>query len=250
MVDEVGTILENAIREWDFASEQNSIPAYKNAKGLFLLALKKAGKPIPRIHSFLAMLYYDLAICYSKKQDRNSARYANEAIKSATKYADTALQNEPLEFRAQFIKTCIVGDNILFLNAKTLNSALESRGVMGNFFEVVGRVIGIGAGAAQVSVSKSNFKKELERLLAIYDEFSANYVMPASEVFFFANKLLGIAEFCSENRLFGPKEIYTIIANINVEELDFDDLDSEVKAEVLEDINYFKTLAEARLMAL
>ena len=84
MADEIGTILESAMREWDVASEQDSIPAYKNAEGMFLLALKKAGKPIPRIHSFLAMLYYELAICYSKKQERNSAKYANEAVKLAT----------------------------------------------------------------------------------------------------------------------------------------------------------------------
>lgn len=249
MADEIGIILENAMREWDVAGEQDSIPAYKNAEGLFLLALKKAGKPIPRIHSFLSMLYYELAICYSKKQGRNSARYANEAVKSATKYADTALQNEPLEFRAQLIKTYIAGDNVLFLNGGVSNLVPESRGVSA-IFEIAGRAIGTGAAAAQVSVSKSNFKKELERLLAIYNEFAANYVMPAAEFFFFANRLLGIAEFCSENRLFGPKEIYTIVANINIDELDFDDFDPEVKSEALVEITYFKTLAEAHLMAL
>lgn len=249
MADEIGTILESAMREWDVASEQDSIPAYKNAEGMFLLALKKAGKPIPRIHSFLAMLYYELAICYSKKQERNSAKYANEAVKLATKYADTALQNEPLEFRAQLIKTYIAGDNVLFLNGGVSNLVPESSGVSA-IFEIAGRAIGTGAAAAQVSVSKSNFKKELERLFAIYNELAVNYVMPATEFFFFANKLLGIADFCSENRLFGPKEIYTIVANVNIDELDFDDFDPEVKSEALAEITYFKTLAEARLMAL
>lgn len=47
MADEIGTILGNAMQEWDFAGEKDDISSYKNAEGLFLLALKKAGKPLP-----------------------------------------------------------------------------------------------------------------------------------------------------------------------------------------------------------
>ena len=121
MADEIGTILGNAMQEWDFAGEKDDISSYKNAEGLFLLALKKAGKPLPRVHSFLAMLYYDLAISYSKRQDRNAAKFSSEAANSATKHADIALQNEHLEFRAQLIKTYISGDNVLFLNGGVSN---------------------------------------------------------------------------------------------------------------------------------
>jgi len=248
MADEIGTILGNAMQEWDFAGEKDDISSYKNAEGLFLLALKKAGKPLPRVHSFLAMLYYDLAISYSKRQDRNAAKFSSEAANSATKHADIALQNEHLEFRAQLIKTYISGDNVLFLNGGVSNLIPQSRDIVGAIFEGVGRAIGTGAAAAQVSMSKSTFRKELEKLLAIYTEIDSNYVMEATEFFFFANKLLGIADFCTENKLFGAKEIYTIIGNVNIDELNFDDVDPEMKDESLSEISRFKTLAEARLM--
>ncbi|MGB4323417.1 MAG: hypothetical protein WBJ23_08765 [Anaerolineaceae bacterium] len=248
MPDEIGTIFQSAMEEWDVASENDNIPAYKNAEGLFLLGLQKAGKPLPRIHSFLAMLYYELASCYAKKQERNSAKFASEAVNSATKHADIALQNDNLEFRAQLIKTYIAGDNVLFMNGGVSNLIPQSKDVVGAIFEGFGRAIGTGAAAAQVSMSKSAFKKELEKLLAIYTELDTNYNMPATEFFFFANKLLGIAEYCSENRLFGTKEIYTLISAIKIDELDFDDVDPEMKPEALKEISRFKTLAQARLM--
>ncbi|MBW7843889.1 MAG: hypothetical protein H3C40_14300 [Ignavibacterium sp.] len=250
MTDEIGAIFQSAMEEWDVASEKDNIPAYKNAEGLFLLGLQKAGKPLPRIHSFLAMLYYELASCYAQKQERNSAKFASEAVNSATKHADIALQNDNLEFRAQLIKTYIAGDNVLFMNGGVSNLIPQSKDVVGAIFEGFGRAIGTGAAAAQVSMSKSAFKKELEKLLAIYTELDTNYNMPATEFFFFAKKLLGIAEYCSENRLFGTKEIYTLISAIKIDELDFDDVDPEMKPEALKEISRFKTLAEARLMSL
>ncbi len=249
MTDEIGEIFQNAMEEWDVASEKDNISAYKNAEGLFLLGLKKAGKPLPRVHSFLAMLYYELAGCYAKKQERNSARFANESVNSATKHADIALQNDSLEFRAQLIKTYISADNLLVMNGGVSNLIPQSRDVAGAIFEGIGRAIGTGAAATQVAMSRSAFKKELEKLFTIYTELETNYNVRATEFFFFANKLLGIAEFCSENRLFGAKEIYTMISRVEIEELDFDDIDPESKPDLTKEISRFKTLAEARLMS-
>lgn len=248
MTDEIGAIFQSAMEEWDVASEKDDIPAYKNAEGLFLLGLQKAGEPLPRVHSFLAMLYYELAICYAKKQDRNSAKFSSDAVNSATKHADIALQHDNLEFRAQLIKTYIAGDSVLFLSGGISNLIPQSRDVVGAIIEGVGRAINVGAAAAQVSMSKSAFKKELENLLRIYTELDTNYNMPATEFFFFANKLLGIAEYCSENELFGAKEIYTIVSSVKIDELDYDDIDPEMKSEALKEVSRAKTLAEARLM--
>ena len=144
MADEVGTILGNAMKEWDSAREQNDIALYKNAAGMFLLGIKKAGKPLPRIHSFLAMLYYDLAECYSEKQ--NSAG-AKESINLAVKYADLALQNETLEFRAQLIKTYIATDNLKVFTGGISTLMPQSRGIAA-VFEVAGRAVGTGIAAS------------------------------------------------------------------------------------------------------
>lgn len=246
MTDEVGMVLENAMQEWDVAQEKNDISSFKNAAGLFLLGIKKAGKPLPRIYSFLAMLYYDLSMCYAEKQNASNMK---EATNSAIKYSDVALQHEPLEFRAQLIKTYIAADNLKYFTGGLSSLIPESRGVSA-IFEVAGRAIGTGVAASRVSMSKSNFRKELEHLISIYSEFSEKYVMPATEFLFFANKLLLIAEFCAENNLFGAKEIYTGVSNVNLDELDYNGLDPEIQPEISQELVRFKTTAEARLMTL
>jgi hypothetical protein len=250
MTDESNLLFDQAMQEWDVANEKDSISSYKNAEGLFLLGLKKLDKPIPRIYSFLSMLYYDMALCYARKQNEREQKAANESINSATKYANLALQHEPLEFRAQLIKTYIASDNILYLSGGMSNIIPQSKDVVTAIFEGVGRAINTGAAMAQVSMSKSAFKQELEKLLVIYTELSKEYILSVTEFFFFANKLLGIADFCSENKLFGAKEIYTLICNVDINELDADSINPEMQSEILKEISTFKKLAEARLMTL
>lgn len=249
MNDGVPALVENALQEWEYATENDSVRSYKNAEGLFLLALKRAGEPIPRIHSLLAKLYYELALSHSKRRERNAAGAMDEAITSAHKHAGIALQHDELEFRAQLIKTYIAGDNVLYLNGGLSNLVPDSSGIDA-IFEFAGRAVYTGTTATKVRLSQSKFKEEVEQLISIYNKLDTDYALPAGEFLYMADRLAEIAEFCSENRLFGGKEIYSILANTDVDRLDFNAIEAGKKAAVFREAMNLKTLAEARLMAL
>lgn len=249
MADEYIGIAQKALAEWEAASESKNVSGYNNAAGLFLLALKKAGKPIPRLHSFLAMLYYELAICHSSMNDRNTARLTSEAISAAVRHADVALEINELEFRAQLVKTYIAGDSVLYL--KGVDLAPNSRDVASAIGEMLGKAIGTGAAATRVALSRGNFKKELEKLLVVVSQLHEEYYLDATEFLFFCNKLLAIADFAAENRLFGAKEIYELLLKVKIKELKYEDIDDpESKEAVKAQIEEFVTIAEARQIML
>lgn len=249
MTDEYIGIAQKALVEWEAASENKNVSGLNNAAGLFLLALKKAGKPIPRLHSFLAMLYYDLAICHSSMNDRNAARLTSEAISSSVRHADLALETNELEFRAQLIKTYIAGDNVLYL--KGVDLAPNSRDVASAIGEMLGKAIGTGAAATRVALSKNDFKKELEKLLAIVSQMEEEYYVDATEFLFFCNKLLAIADYTAENKLFGAKGIYELLLKVDIQELKYENIDEpEDRNAVKAQIEEFMTIAEARQMML
>lgn len=249
MADKYTGIVQKALAEWEAASESKSVSAYNDAAGFFLLALKKAGKPIPRLHSFLGMLYYDLAICYSSMTDRNAARLTSEAISSSVRHSDVALEIDELEFRAQLVKTYIARDSVLYL--KGVDLAPNSSDIASAIGEMLGKAIGTGAAATRVALSKSNFKKELEKLLAIFSQLHEEYYLDAAEFLVFCDKLLAIADYTAKNRLFGAKEIYEVLLGVNVKDLKYDNIDGpKNKKAVKAQISEFVTIAEARQMTL
>jgi hypothetical protein len=212
--NEIDEIVENAENEWDNAKEKESVHLYQSAEKLFLLAIKKSGKPAPNIHARLAWLYYDMHFLHYGNE-KNADVLKSQALNKASDQADIALKHDPENLTAQFIKTWVREDRIRDLGKFLLSG---------------------------------DFKKEIEKLIPLFHKSVNEKRINAISTLFWGEKLIYLAEFCEEKKLFGKNEIYSVISNIQVDNLDYSKVDPE-KVEILKkDIRRIKMKAESRLM--
>lgn len=212
--NEIEEIVENAEKEWDTAKEKESVHLYQSAEKLFLLAIKKSGKPTPKIHARLAWLYYDMHFLHYGNE-KNADVLRSQALNKASDQADIALKHDPENLTAQFIKTWVREDRIRDLGKFLL---------------------------------AGDFKKEIEKLVPLFQKSVNENRINAANIIFWGKQLIYLAEFCEEKKLFGRNEIYSAISNIKVDSLDYSKVDPE-KVEVLKkDIRGIKMKAESRLM--
>lgn len=248
MPDEVAILVSNAMREWETATEHQNLNAYNNTVSLFLLAIKKSPQPIARLHSWLCMVYYEMAICYANAS--NADRWVTKSLNSALEQANMALRLDSLEFRAQLIKTYISSDKLLYMKGGVSNLLpSNSSGFIDGVFEVMGRAIGTGIAAGRVEATRVKFKTELTALLTMYNKLFSEYYIDATEFLFYSDQLMTIADYCTINHLWGGREIYSSILAVMLDDLKFDNLDGELKAEVSGEIVRIRTLAEGRMLS-
>ena len=182
--NEIDEILENAEKEWDIAQEKDSVQLYQSAEKLFLLAIKKSEKASPKIHARLAWLYYSMHFLFYGNE-KNADILKSQALNKARDQADIALKHDSENLTAQFIKT--------WLREETVRE-------YGKF------------------LSSGDFKKEMQKLVPLFQKSVNENKISAASTLFWGMKLIELAEFCEEKKLFGRNEIYSVIANIQIDE--------------------------------
>jgi hypothetical protein len=248
MSEEHVTMFTNAMNEWDIATEHQNINSYNNAVSFMLLAIKKAPEPFPKMHSFLAMIFYEAAICQAQQSDRHAEKKSKQLVDSAIAQANTALQLSPREFRAQLVKTFVASDNILYLTGGASN-LIPRHGISGKgFVEFLGRAASTSVAAGRVGVSQAKFKGEVKSILEIYNQEFSEYYIDATDFCYYTDQLMLIADFDNNNKLGGARDIYQSIMNVELGDLKYDDLDDETKKEVEQEVLRLRALAEGRMM--
>jgi len=212
--NEIEEIVENAENEWDIAKEKESVQLYQSAEKLFLLAIKKSGKPTPKIHARLAWLYYDMHFLHYGNE-KNADVLRSQALNKASDQADIALKHDPENLTAQFIKTWVREDHIRDLGKFLLSG---------------------------------DFKKEMVKLVPLFQKSVSENRINAENTLFWGKQLIYLAEFCEEKKLYGRNEIYLVISNIQVDNLDYNKVDPEKVDALKKDIRSIKMKAESRLM--
>lgn len=247
MAEEYAIHFTNAMQEWSNASTNQSMNGFNNAISFMLLAIKKAPEPNERIHSFLAMIYYEAAICQSQENGRNIEKKVKALVDKALDQAKIALQIIPLSFYAQLVKAFIASDNVLYLQGGASNlipkNGISVAGVTEFFF----RAGSMGVAAGKVGVSQSKFKKEAKQLLDIYTTIFSEYYMDASDFIDYTEQLFLIADFCTRTQLSGAKEIYTGISEVALEDLKYDAYSEDDKPQIENEVVRLHSLAEGRL---
>jgi len=247
MNETITNIVNNAIEQWEAAGDEYNLPCLKNAESLFLLAIQKSPEPYSRLYALLSMVYYDMGLSYINNNGRNAEKFMKKSYNSATLYANKALDLNKFEFRAQLIKTYISADNLKYLNGGLSNLVPQSGGgILDSFFEFTGRAVGTGIAATQVSLSKANFKNELNNLLTLFNSKKAEYYIEFSEYYFMAERFFIIADFCHENNLFGKNEIFKALSEVKEQDIDFEDISDDSKEEALSELNRITLLSQAR----
>lgn len=248
MTEEFVHMFNNAMQEWGEASKQQDMNRFNNTISFMLMAIKKAPEPYAKLHSNLAMIYYDAAICQAQQPGRRVEKMAQDLIDKCISQANTALKIEPLSFNSQLVKTYVAGDNILHIPGGASNlvpkNGLSAAGVT----EFLVRAGSMGVAAGKVGVSQAKFKNEVKRLLEIYDNLFNEYYLQATDYIDYSNQLLTIADFCANNKFSGAKEIFTSVTNVKVEDLKYDDLTEEETNMVEQEVYRIRALAEGRLM--
>ncbi|QRN82095.1 hypothetical protein JR338_06480 [Chloroflexota bacterium] len=248
MTEEFVHMFNNAMQEWDEAVKQQDMNKFNNTISFMLMAIKKAPEPNAIIHSNLAMIYYDAAICQAQQPGRRVEKMAENLINKAINEANTALKIEPLSFNSQLVKTYIAADNILHIPGGASNlvpkNGLSAAGVT-EFFVRAGSM---GVAASKVGVSQAKFKSEVKRLLEIFDSLFSEYYLQATDYIDYSNRLFSIADFCTNSKLAGAKDIFTSLMNVVVDDLKYDDLTEEDKNLVEQEVYRIRALAEGRLM--
>lgn len=212
--NEIEEIVENAENEWDIAKEKESVQIYQSAEKLFLLAIKKSVKPAPEIHARLAWMYYQMHFL-DYRNEKNAEALKSQALNKASDQADISLKHDAENLTAQFIKTWVREERISDLGKFLLSG---------------------------------DFKKEVEKLIPLFQKSVNENRISAASTLFWGKQLIYLAEFCEEKKLYGRNEIYSVISNIQVDNLDYNKVNPE-KIDVLKkDIRSIKMKAESRLM--
>lgn len=150
----------------------------RNAISYLTLAIEKAGAPFARAHAFKALLFLE------DLDDANTAWTEAEA----------ALKLDPLEFRAQNVKTRIAGGSVTV-------SSVGAGGLLKSLFS--GSAKQSYNASYEVSAAKASqrrFNSEAKRLMDIFQSLCSQ-PLDAGEYLYFAEQMVDIADRVIENRI-------------------------------------------------
>jgi hypothetical protein len=141
-----------------------------------------------------------------------------------------AVEHDPLDFRAQFLRVQLAADELQKLKAQARTN--KSDFAVGKWeFE-----------ADKVFLAQMRFHEKVNRLIEVFDELCHNGIR-AVEFLYFARQLLAANEFMRAHTHSGfsrPPNVYAVIANARVENLIYD----EDAAQEREAIDEMKQLAK------
>jgi len=183
----------------------------QDVMSLVALAINKANAPFPRAHSVLSILLEQVG---------------NE--KEALKHANIALQQDPNEFRAQFVKIDVsmkgvrirklgVGDFID--NDRDIASA-----IVGSVFK---GLFSLGS-AAHAATTQMNFKTEILALVEIFNNLCQTSI-DANEYIYMSDMLISLGDVLKDAPMPGGKpNLYQEIVNIPLDRIVIGDMKDEV----------------------
>jgi len=175
---------------------------------LLLLAIAQAGAPFTRAHSLLAMLLYELG-----------------NAEPAESHLAKALEHDPLDFRAQFLRVQLAADELQRLKAQA--RAHKDNFAVGKWeFE-----------ADKVFLAQMRFHEKVKRLIEVFHEL-CRIGIHAVEFLYFAKQLFAAAEFIEAHTQSGfsrPPNVYAVIANAKVENLIYDE-DATQEREAIDEV--------------
>lgn len=202
----------------------------RNIISLLSLAIKKAGKPFPRAHALLSLIYYMAG-------DKSSAK----------QQANAALSTNPDEFRAQLTKVFLSLDGIRVLE---VNGWLLPRGIGAFYiFEFIWKLfVGLFHGTS-TTTTQLLFKNEVNKLTHIYQRLCNTEIL-AAEYYYFSDRLLFLADIIDQNRVpmpGGRPNLYAVITSASLNNLVFDEDDNKI--ELQNEIRQLRQLAQGRAIA-
>ena len=144
------------------------------------LAINKAGAPFPRAHALLAMFFNDLG------DDVSAGHHANKA-----------LQQNPNEFRAQFVRIDVVLKNVRIAKVKTGEVIEWSGNIENMIFGTLGKAIAAGVISSQAGRTQTDFKNEVIKLVKIFRNVNRTNT-DIEEFVMMANLLIGVGDFIKD----------------------------------------------------
>jgi hypothetical protein len=188
----------------------------RDVVSLLKVAVRDAGIPFPLAEALLGMTYISLG-------DTNSAK----------KYANMALEHNPLELRAQLVKVDISMQNLQVMEGNAVSllpSGIGAKYLFAAIFRMV-RALFVGGAVANTQV---RFRGEVAKLIEIFQELFAQE-QPAEDFLFFASRFIAIADVLQSNNVLEPaRQLSLAVASVSLSNLIYDgsDFDAELKDEV------------------
>jgi len=176
--------------------------------------VKKANAPFPPAYALLATMMNEMG------KDSEAERYAR-----------IALQQDPNEFRAQLVLIDVAVEGVQLINLRPghfVHFEGHNRGDLAE--QVVLSAVGTVLGTAVKSIStlaqsgwaankQAKFKDELERLIVIFRNLCETNTDP-NEFIFMGQTLIDFGDWIKDWSLFGGRpDLYSPVANANVEKL-------------------------------
>jgi len=223
---------------WEVATEKQDLPLYRAAVGLLKSGLNEAAEPIPYLSGMLALLSYEAgALAFQQKSND-----AGLMMKSARIHANTALNDDPHDFRSHLVLTYLAADAIT--EKVTFDDVVAPTDGAGG---ILGKIFGTAFKAGQAASTRNQFCNEVGALIGSFGHMTREDPN-CRDFLFYSERLSGVAEFCRELGLHKQVEaIYRTIADVDPNNLSYDDVDADDVPEYQGAVAHVCTLAEAYL---
>ena len=173
----------------------------RDAVSLLKVAIQSAGAPFPRAEALLGMVYISL-----------------EDPKNAKKYANAALEHNPLELRAQLVKLDLAIQNLQVMEgsaASLLPTGIGAKYIFAAIFRMA-RGLFIGGSVASTQV---HFRSEVSKAVEIFQEVSSQE-LHAAEFLFFADRFIAVADILQASNFSGAAQrLYSSVAAVSIDDL-------------------------------
>lgn len=210
--------LQRYYRIWTEKSAANDLSAMLDAIAMMKMSVDQLLEPHSFAKAALALVCYDTCVMIVQSgQDQRFSRKLEQCFCWIMEYADKALVDDPLEFRAQFIKTVVASDDFAANNTGIGDLVANAKRERNSFM----KGFSFGKNAVTSLTSRRSYQAELDKLLHVYTEGFATYYKSFDEFLECSAKLLLFADFAEQQRVGDPKKVLQAVLSVKLDDLEY-----------------------------
>lgn len=243
------------VKYYNSADKAKSLKDYQTADNLRVKLMPQIetfieGSDNPQEIASFFEVFSEFLFHYFLCLDENghNSRHVNDEMK---RMSEKAIKLNPNSFGGHFFLALHHVSNLTSAHSGDIKAIHKGRdaaeSIVGTAINLFAKGITLGGTAIAAGISSSTFTNNVRKLIEVYKIHISQ--KPLSAVYYLktTSKMFDLAEICENVQNSVWREIYTVIKEFDVKELDYSELDDETAQEVRENAMEFVILADSKI---